>query len=151
MIVTFGFDKELDRFVPTHEPSMAHEGWVDADLKLPKYISKDFFINNYYKLTFISRYGLNFELLKSEDELRKILTLSGSDLYNAVQLLTTKKKTAFITSTKASLRKWIKGELDYQHPWSGKQAKALDALFSKNFKAHFALIQRNVNPISSFT
>lgn len=151
MNILFGYDRELEHFVPTHEPLMVHEAWVEEEVLLPKFISMEFFIDNYYKLTFLQRYGIKWSYINSISRLIRLMRLSGSDLYNAVNILNTKKKSAFITSTKASLKKWLDSESEYDHPWSGKQCKILDDMFSKNFRSHFIAISSTLSPITSFT
>ena len=150
MVITFGFDVDKNHFVPTHEPSMAHVIWIDTDVILPNYMSREFFINNYYKLTTLSRYGIDFNTFKTETQLRKFMELSGMDIYCAVMLLNTKRKTAFFTSTKAALNKWIDGKNELPHPWTGKQVKSLHDAFAKNFKSHHTLISKSLSPITSF-
>ena len=148
--ILFGFDRSLERFVPSREPSWLHEACIESYIHLPKYISNDFFITHYYKLTFMKRYGFSFTALKSEQELNRLLQLSGISLFIAVKLLDTRKKSAFFTSCKASLRKWIVGDLDYDHPWSGKQMSVLEQEFQNEYKIKFHAVSRNLNVISSF-
>lgn len=151
MIITFGYDHNEGHFVPTHEPLMIHETWVDTSVKVPSYITKDFFIDNYYKLTFMQRFGMSWSHVKTLACLKILMTLSGRDLYIAIQLLNTKKKSSFITSCKGSLSRWLSNQSDFDHPWSGKQTRALENIFTKGFKTHHALVSATLSPISSFT
>lgn len=150
MIVTFGFDVKEDQFVPTLEPSMYHEVWIDKDINLPHFISKEFFVAHYRKLTFMKRFGFDFTKLKSEEELYKILKLSGIDLYYSCQLLTTRKRTALYTSCKSQLKDYIKGKI--QEPvWSPRQTRCLCDDFGKEYTAKYIAISKSINVISSFT
>jgi len=150
MIVTFGYDKKEEQFVPTMEPDMNHEVWIDKDIDLPHYISKEFFVTHYRKLTFIKRFGFDFSKLKSEEELYKVLKLSGNDLYYACKLLTTRKRTALYTSCKSQLKDYLKGK--GQEPiWTPRQTRCLSEDFGKEYTAKYIAISKSLNVISSFT
>ena len=100
---------------------------------------------------FIKRYGLDFTRLKSEDALERFMQLSGISLFIAVRLLETRKKSAFLTSCVSSLKKWLTGSSDFDHPWSGKQLIALEKIYSNEYRIKFHSISKNINVISSFT
>lgn len=149
MIVTFGFSVKEDQFVPTLEPSMEHEIWVDKDINLPSYISKEFFVTHFRKLTFMKRFGFDFDKIKNQDELYRILKLSGNDLYYACVLLTTRKRTALYTSCKSQLQKYIRGDIE-EPIWSSRQTRCLCDDFGKEYTAKYISISKSLNVISSF-
>ncbi len=150
MIVTFGYAVKDEEFVPTMEPNMSHEVWIDKDINLPSFITKEFFVTHYRKLTFIKRFGFDFSSLKNEDQLYNLLKLSGNDLYYACMLLTMKKRSALYTSCKAQLIKFLKGEI--QEPvWSSGQTRCLCDDFGKEYTAKYIAISKSLNVISSFT
>ena len=150
MLVTFGFDTNTDQFVPTLEPSMSHEMWIDKDINLPPFIEKEFFVDNYYKLTFIVRFGLALSSLKNKDRMYRLLMLSGNDLYYACKLLTIKKRTALYTSCKAQLNKYLDGKKDAPI-WTPAQTRCLCDDFGKEYVAKHISISKSLNVISSFT
>jgi len=149
MIVTFGYDVKLDEFVPTFEPSMSHEVWVDANDNLPIYMSKSFFITHYRKLTFMKRFGFDFSKLKSESELERMLQLSGNDLYYACRLLTIKKRSALYTSCRSQLLNFLKANQP-EPVWTSKQTRCLSADFGKEYTNKYIAISKALNVISSF-
>lgn len=149
MILTFGYDVKSEEFVPTLEPDMSHEMWIDKDIDLPHFISKEFFVTHYRKLTFMKRFGFDYNKIKSEKQLYRMIKLSGNDLYYACKLLTIKKKTALYTSCKAQLLDYINGKIE-EPVWSSRQARCLSEDFGKEYTAKHIAISKSLNVISSF-
>lgn len=123
--VLFG-ENAMGIFVPIAEPDSSFNKILEHTVSLPKFISKEKYINNYQKIKEIFFYngGEPDQKFWNQKIFERLLILSSEQLFMAIQLLSLKTvKSDFFRNLKSTIKKWIDSEsLDI--PFSLKQERA---------------------------
>ena len=152
MIVTYGFCREDECFKPYLDVDASNEAWVDVDVDLPRYIDRRCFVNNVHKITSLKHYGFNFkQRLLTKQTFQRLLTLDGFDLFCVAKLLSTRKRSAVLTTVKSQTISWMQGRSKFFRPWSHRQGTVLKDMWFDEYRACQHTLRKHYRPISSFT
>lgn len=153
MIITFGFDNKKGYFVPLDDSPIDYnriERLEDEEVRVPSFVTSDFFIDNYRKLTFLKRFGVELNYFKNLEQLTKVINMATMDMYYFSRIVTSKSNTPTLTTVRSQIKAWLLGGYEFDLPWSKKQYDAIVKMFGREYDGIFRSIERTFSPITSF-